>query len=257
MGKSPSIEEMEAKEDRYREYIHKLENELKIRADKYEDQLDKKINEYFKDNEWDYQNFLSGRNVDFLHEKDWSLDNLKNIIDQISKAIFGDTKAPAGVTIEKTEEMGKAIKNMEHLELYIAGKCFEIISGILDSFGTKTTMGFNASVEVKPVAPGLTLFVAVVGDSYQSHDFFEDEMIYQYFYIYDLRFSVKQAEAQAHQADVSLYADSLGTFRQKLEELNEDLGEDKIDGQEYATKTAIFENLMAKYEEKIRQLEAH
>jgi hypothetical protein len=254
MGHSPTIQEMQKQEDDYRQYIQKLENELRERSSSYEKDQQNKIDKYYKDSNWDMVNFISGKNVDFLHEKEWSLDNLKKILDLVSKAMFGATTPPEGVKIEKPEEVGKAIQKMANLELYIVGQAFEVITGILDAFGSKESLSFNASSQVKPIAPGITLFATVVADSYKSTSFFSNEVIYQYYYIYEVKYSAKQALSEQGMEDIQMYANILEGFREKLESFADQLENGQIDEDVFEEKTEKYTKFIDDYEAMIAKL---
>lgn len=257
MGKSPSIAELAKKEDAYRQYLNKIEGELETKAKSYSNEMEQKINDYYLDNKWTGQKFVSGKNSDFMQKSEWSMKNVKLIIDSISKAIFGDSTAPSGVTIAKTEEIGKAIGKMENIELYIAGKCFEVLSGIIESFGSATTVEFNSGYKSVALGNGLHLFATVVCDSYKSESFFKNEEIYEYLYIYEVRFSTDEAKADAIHDIIRVYEDAVVTFNDKLEDLLNKLTTDAITGEQYETQSEIFNDLTKQYLAKIDALKAN
>ncbi|MBW4649803.1 MAG: hypothetical protein KME06_14090 [Kastovskya adunca ATA6-11-RM4] len=254
MGHSPTIQEMQAKEDKYRQYIQYLEEELRKRADSYEEEQNKTISSYYEENNWDKQNFISGKNVDFLHEKDWSLNNLKTVIERVTKAIFGGNKPPEGVIIEKPEDVGKNVVKMANRELYIAGKTFEVLTGILDTFGNKSSMTFSAYSQVMPIVPGITLFATVVADSYKAREYFNNEQIYQYFYIYEVKYSFKQAASSEALEDIQLYSNLLVSFREKLEDLGNQYAENQLDEDQFEERSDKVQKFIDQYEVKINEL---
>ncbi|MBY3391027.1 hypothetical protein [Rhizobium laguerreae] len=75
---------------------------------------------------------------------DWSLDNVKKIIGAIGEA-FGNSKdMPNGINMEaETEKMGAAIKGMANLELYMTSKVFDVLSGVIESFGSSSSLTYN------------------------------------------------------------------------------------------------------------------
>ena len=86
----------------------------------------------------------------------------------------------------KSEDVGKSLSEIENLELYIAAKAFQVLSGIIESFGSSSQVSFNSSYRSEPLGGGLHLFCTVVCDSYKSHDFFNNNEIYEYLYLYEI-----------------------------------------------------------------------
>ncbi|MEN0105716.1 MAG: hypothetical protein AAGC84_04740 [Pseudomonas sp.] len=243
MGSSPSIQDMENKEDDYRAYINKIEQQLEDKAKNYGDDMDAKIKAFYTDNDYDKTDFISGRNSDFMQASDWSLANVKKIIDAISKAVFGDGTTPDGVQADKN--LGKSIAAEENLELYVAGKCFEVLSGIVESFGSASSVSFNSSYKSEPLGNGLRLFATVVCDSYKSSSFFDNQEIYQYLYIYEVKYSVEEAKTQEKMTLTALYEDQIAAFSEKIEGLLEQLTNDKITPQQYSDLEAIYNGFIA------------
>lgn len=256
MGKSTSIKQLEQQEDEYRAYLQKIETELATSADKYDTTMQKDINDYYKDNNWTAQNFISGKNTDFMQQADWSMKNVKTIIDAVSSAVFGNTKAPEGVTIEKAEEVGKAVAEMANWELYVAGKIFEVLSGIVESFGSASSVSFNSSYKSEKLGNGMHLFATVVCDSYKSTSFFENKEIYEYLYIYQVKYSAQEAEQDADLILTKLYEDAIQTFSDKVEDLLKKLETDEITGEQYSSQSEIFNHLIDQYKKKLIALES-
>lgn len=244
MGHSPSIQEMESKEDEYRAYINKIETELEAKAKKYGDDMDAKIKAFYSDNDYDKTDFISGRNADFMQASEWSLSNVKKIIDAISKAVFGEGKLPDGV--EANKDLGKSIAQVGDLEVYVAGKCFEVLSGIIESFGSASSVSFNSSYKSEPLGNGMRLFATVVCDSYKSSSFFNNDEIYQYLYMYEVKYSVGEAQTQEKMTLTKLYEDQIATFTDKVESLLEQLENDKITPEQYSDLQEVYNALIAK-----------
>ena len=245
MGKSVTISEMENNEDVYRNYLKKIEGELEERSKQYNDDLQKRINDFYKDNDYTKIDFVSGKNSDFMQQSDWSLSNVKAIIDAVSKAVFGDSTPPSGVTIKKSEEIAKTLSEMENMELYIAGKCFEVLSGIVESFGSASCVSYNSSYKDEALGNGFHLFAIVVCDSYKSTNFFENKEIYEYLYIYEVKFSINEAEAETKIGLTRLYEDQIITYEGKVEALLEKLTNDKITPEQYQSSSEIYNTLIA------------
>jgi len=235
---------MESKEDEYRAYINKIETELEAKAKKYGDDMDAKIKAFYTDNDYDKTDFISGRNADFMQASEWSLSNVKKIIDAISKAVFGEGKLPDGV--EANKDLGKSIAQVGDLEVYVAGKCFEVLSGIIESFGSASSVSFNSSYKSEPLGNGMRLFATVVCDSYKSSSFFNNDEIYQYLYMYEVKYSVGEAQTQEKMTLTKLYEDQIATFTDKVESLLEQLENDKITPEQYSDLQEVYNALIAK-----------
>ncbi|WP_394201487.1 hypothetical protein [Shewanella waksmanii] len=254
MGKSKSIAQMESREDEYRAYLAKLEKQLEDKTEQVQHMLQQSMHDYYESNNYSYSEFLSGKNADFMQESEWSLSNLKRIIDAISKAIFGESNLPSGVTIAKSEEVGKAISEMENMEVYIAGKCFEVLSGIVESFGSSSSVSYTSSFKHEPLGNGLHLFASVACDSYKSKSFFDNESVYQYLYVYNVRYSVDEAQKESQIALTELYEDQISTFKGKVEDLLKQLSDDKITPEQYESTSHIYDLLISESEKKLEEL---
>lgn len=246
MGRSQSIAEMQAKEDEYRAYINKIENELEEKAKKHSDEMQAKIDSFYKDNDYDKTDFISGRNSDFMQASDWSLGNVQKIIESIAKAVLGgEGKVPSGVEVNKSIDLGKSVSNLTNLQSYVAGKCFEVLGGIVESFGSASSVSFNSSYKSQPLGNGMHLFATVVCDSYKSTSFFENQQIYQYLYIYEVKYSVGEAQTQAKMELTRLYEDQIATFTQKVHGFLDQLAADKITAEQYQSSVEIYSQLIA------------
>jgi hypothetical protein len=258
MGRSPSIAEMEQKEDTYRAYLDKLQAQLSTKSQAATTAMDAQLAKFYETNGWDNAAFLKGANYDFLQQSEWSLTNVKKIIDAISKAVFGGGGAdlPKGVTVEKTQAVSAALAGMENMELYIASKVFDVLSGIIESFGSSTSVSFNSGYKDEPIGNGFHLFATVSSDSYQSHDFFNNNSIYEYMYSYEIRFSNKEAKQQASVTLTKLYEDQIQTFTDKVEGLLTQLEAGKLSPEQYQSQELIYNTLIEAARDKLNQLGA-
>ncbi|MEP7765194.1 hypothetical protein [Sanguibacter sp. 25GB23B1] len=263
MGKTPSIQDLEKSESAFRDYIHSLEQQLATKAADVQGTLDAEITAFYKDSGYtDAKSITSGLNYDFMQEQSFSMDNLKGIIDAISQAVFTGGTPPTGATVDKDgvstakAELGPTIGEMANLELYIAGQVFNVLSSIMLSFGTSNALTFKTNMQNKPLGYGMQLFAAVSSESYQSKSFFHDEYIYEYLYIYSVKFSVQQAQSEVKQQLVRLYSDQITVFRHRSLDLLDQLGKGKITPEAYATANAVFDTLIAAVEKKVDSLKA-
>jgi hypothetical protein len=262
MGKSPSIQDLEAKENDFRAYLAQLEQELAQKSANVGAQMATTISAFYTNNNYtDAKDIVSGQNYDFMHSSEFSLDNMKAIIDAISKAVFAGAPAPSGATVSSegtgavASGLGPEVGAIENLELYIAGQVFDVLSNVILSFGTSTEVTFNTNLQSKPLGYGMQMFTAVSADSYKSTSFFNDEYIYEYLYMYDVKFSLQQSKAEAAQTLVELYQDQIAAFKQREEDLLSKLEQGTLDPAAYTTTNAAYDTLIATATAKLSQLD--
>jgi hypothetical protein len=208
MGKSKQIDDMAKKREDFQKYLQQLEADLSKEAENAETDLNNLINKFYQDSRYDdAKEILSSKHTDFIQASEFTLTNLEKVVKQIAKVVFSGTSADtvsANVSInsenqtyskEKVAEYaGIAVQNLESMEVYIAGKVFDIISTLI--LGTNTTSSITYSKETRsePLGYGLQLFVSVHSNSFKSSSFFNNEIIYEYLYFCHVKFSEKQAQ---------------------------------------------------------------
>lgn len=252
MGKTASIQDLAKRESEYRDYLDKLEKQLVNKSATEEADLQKRIDKFYKDNKYDKIDFVSGKNHDFMQQADWSLSNVKNIIDTIGKAIFGGDKKllPPGVSVN--DKVPMSMTAMQDLQIYIASKCFDVISGIIESFGNSTSVSYSSSYKDVSLGNGLHLFATVSCDSYKSTSFFNNEEIYQYLYIYQVAYSAAEAETEGKIVATQVYEDEIVEYKRKLERYIEQLDNDTISLEQYKT---LRDNYQSFIDDAMKQLE--
>lgn len=255
MGKSQNIAQLVQQNQSYQDYLQKLQDDLVAKSNKYDSDMKDAIEKYYKDNNWNKEDFISGKNADFMQESDWSLDNVQTIINAIASSIFGNGKTPDGVKVTEGGDVSKAIGQMGSWETYIAGKCFEVLSGIIESFGSASSVQFSSSYKDEPLGNGLHLFVTVMCNSYKSKDFFDNQEIYEYLYLYEIKYSTGEAKQEANIALTQLYEDQIALFISMSENLNKKLQKNKITLQQYQTTNSSLENLIQESKNALNQLE--
>jgi hypothetical protein len=263
MGKSPSIQDLEKKEEDFRAYIKELETELQQKTSAVAAELQATITQFYTQNNYtDAKDLVSGQNYDFIHQQEFSLANMKSIIDAISKAVFAGGDTPPGTKVEDAgqqaveAEVGAEVGAMANLELYIAGQVFDVLSNVILSFGTSTAITFNTNMQSKPLGYGMQLFTAVSADSYQSKSFFNNDYIYEYLYLYEVKFSLQQANAEVNQTLIELYQDQIAVFKEREEGLLSQLEAGSLTAEAYGSANDAYDTLIAKVEEKLKALKA-
>jgi hypothetical protein len=255
MGSSPSIKELQEKQAAFDVYRKKLETELAAEADKTVAAVGEEVKKYYTENGWKGDAFIAGKSYDFMQAHEWSMANVKTILEGIAKVMLGQQQnPPSGVTITPTEETTAALKGMENLELYLIGKAFQIIAGVIESFGSASELKLKAEGEHKPLGNGFHLFVAVAQNSYRSHDFFNNEAIYEYLYVYQLRFSHGEALKQAEISLTELYENEIAVFKKKIEGVLEQFNKGDLTPKQYRGFRNEYEELISESEVLLKKL---
>lgn len=261
MGHSPSIAQMQEKEKEFKTYLDGLEADLKAKAAGQAQDLQTEIDKFYSDNKYDDAvGLVSGSNVDFQHQSDFTMDNLKKVIDAISSAVFSGAGLDqgTGATVDESavDKLGAEVEEMSNLELYVAGKVFDVLSKVVLSFGASTSITYTSSIKSESLGYGLQIFTAVAADSYKSESFFNKETIFEYLYTYQVKFSKKQADAEVKMSLVELYQDQIATYKGQEEALLKQLSSGAVLPSAFATTKKIYDDLITESQEKMHELDA-
>ena len=257
MGRSPSIQELAQKEKEFSDYLNNLEEQLRTRAKQYKDEMNATINKFYTDSNWSSTSYIGcDEKIDFVHSSEWSMEKVKEVINAIAKVIVGgSSKPPEGITITPPEKMGSGIAAMADLKQYVVGQAFNAIDNILSSFGSSTSTGFNSASKYLPVGNGLHLFLTVVSDSYQTQNFFNNEFIHQYIYIFQVKYSAEEAILQGNLQLTDLYENQIATFTKISKDILDQLSSGKITPEEYKSKTDSYLELIADSKKSLADLQ--
>lgn len=89
MGKSKSIEEKMAEDQKFRDFMKKLEDESKLEEDRISGEIGKQVKTHYEGNNWDHARLFGNKQSDYQNYDDWSLDRVNKIIDSIGNALSG------------------------------------------------------------------------------------------------------------------------------------------------------------------------
>ncbi len=221
MGKSPSIQELEARDKAFASYLYDVQNELNARADAMDQSLGQQITAW-QAQAADARIIVTGRNVDFAHEPSFSFDRLVSILQAVVGAAFTDTQAPPGTTVEAAaqkevmEALGSAVEQAAAIELFVAGKVIDLLGNVVYNFGTLTPGTFVSSITNQYLDLGMRMFVGVGEQTYNSHGFFDNETIYGYVYTYQVLYSLTQLQQVTEQTIVNGLANQVTLFEHKM-----------------------------------------
>ena len=215
MGRSNSIDEQQKLNDKFREYVNQIRVDLDKSVTTEQSALEARIKEHYAKLN-DDSSLLSSNYRHLTTASEWSLTAVNTMIAQCRDAIFG-AKAPPGVKQDvPTPEVSNSIKTMTNLNLLIANAAFDVVQGLLVSLGSKTSTGVSAKSDMKPLAPGLKLFITVLENTYHRQDFFQNDSIVQNVFIFDCRFSVKEVKAESKFSDSQYYEDQKTAIRNQM-----------------------------------------
>ena len=221
MGKSPSIQDLENNDQEFQKYINGVRDQLNAQADAMDTHITEQIN-LWRSTSTDARIIVSGRNLDFVHEASFSLEKLQGILGTISKAVFAGTETPPGTKVDSQAQkdvekaLGPAIEQAAAIELFIAGKVFDVLGNIIYNFGTSTSTTFNSSITSEALGLGLQMFVGVGEQTYNSESFFHSETIYEYVYSYQVFYSLKQLQQETEQTIANGLANQITAFENKM-----------------------------------------
>jgi hypothetical protein len=187
---------------------------------------------------------MSTKNTDFMQLGQFSLDNLVNIAQQIAKVIFSGTgDLPSGTKSNKqgtdavkqsvSDFSGEGAKAVTAISNYTAARAIDVISSIILSTNTTSAISYSSELKSVPIGYGMQLFVAVCSASYQNQAFLSNDIIYEYLYFADVKFSKKQAQtegsiflatitAQAYESSKATYDSLIDQANQNLKKLSND-----------------------------------
>lgn len=193
MGKSKSIEDQTALNDKFQAYIDQQTQVLDKTVAAATQTLDAQIEAYYAKGGWnDAKPMISGTYQHISTTSDWSLNAVADMIGQLKSTLFGGPP-PGGTTAPaQPPDVSAAVAKLDAMEVLITDAAFTAIEGILQAFTSSTQTTVQSKTEVQVLAPGLTLFLAVVENQYSRSDFVSGETIIQEAYVFDTRFSIKQ-----------------------------------------------------------------
>jgi hypothetical protein len=221
MGKSQSIQDLQAQDKAFEAYIADTEKYLNDQADNMDAHIKQQIDQW-KANATDARIIVTGRNLDFVHEASFSLEKLQNILGTISSAVFAGTEAPPGTKVDTAAQkdvekaLGPAIEQAATIELFIAGKVFDVLGNIIYNFGSSTSTTYNSSITSEALGLGLQMFVGVGEQTYNSQSFFHNESIFEYVYTYQVFYSLKQLQQETEQTIANGLANQITAFENKM-----------------------------------------
>jgi hypothetical protein len=254
MGKSQSITDLAKKNEKFQEYIEKLKTQLDENSDKEKKKMDAEIEKYYKDNKFNKIEHIAGVNSDFMQKSEWSLENVKKIIETITQSMFGNATPPAGVKVNEDVSISAAIKKLTDFDTYILTKSFQVITGIVSSLGDSNTIKYKYQFKHESLGNGFHLFATVVCDSYEGYSFLKTEEIHEYLYIYRVCFSEDEASKEGKMMTIKTYQDEIATFNDLIEFNLQELKKKNINLTQYKEIRTSYLEMIDQSQKKLDEL---
>jgi hypothetical protein len=247
MGTSNTIEQQKKLNNAFVEYIADQTKQLdKMTADA-ESEIGTRTEAYFKAGKWDdAAPLIRGRYEHLTTASEWSLDNVSKMIDALRNAMFGRSSTPNGSTVTKDPGVLANVAKMADMELLITTAAFNAIQGIMSTFTTGTDTSIQKDYATKELAPGMTLFLCVIENQYHRTDFLSDNSILQTAYVFDTRFSIKQAGDIANFDQVQSLIEQQHTAEDLITKFDKALNALDVTAANYDTLSTKYQASLAK-----------
>lgn len=260
MGRSRSLEKMLAEEKRNKERLDEISRDLDSQLKDADQALRQQAKSFYQNDgrNWTYSEYLSGQQSDFQLEDSWSLDNLSSIIDKISSAVVGTvtgniTNVPEGTSVAPgAEKINKTGDLTTDTRLLVATNCFNLLSGIVNSFGSISKVQVHTGSSTIPIGQGLRIFATVATNVSQQRSFFSNKILCTYRYAYFVPYSIDEFHQQAERTLVAQYERTLNTLNKASQQNDDKFANGTIDLDQYL-ETA--DKLEARTLEVIRKIE--
>ncbi|MBN3135939.1 hypothetical protein [Pectobacterium punjabense] len=260
MGRSKSLEKMLAEEKRNKERLDEISRDLEAQLKGADEELRQYAKNFYQNDgrNWDYNEYISGKQSDFQLEDSWSLGNLSEIINKISNAVVGTvtgqiTNVPEGTTVSPdAKEINKSGNLTDDTRLLVATNCFNLLSGIVNSFGSISKVQVHTASSTIPIGQGLRIFASVATNVSQQRSFFNNKILCTYRYVYFVSYSVDEFHEQAERTLVAQYERTLNALNKASIQNDDKFSNGSIDLDQYL-ETA--DKLEARTLEVIRKIE--
>jgi chromosome segregation ATPase len=253
VGQSNTIAKQQELNEQFRQYVQTIQQDLDKTANAQKAELTKAIEQHYSK----INDHTSLASADYRHlttVSEWSLSSLNDMIGKLSASIFGAPPPANSKHDTPTPEVTQAIKAMANLELYIANVAFDVIQGLLVSLDSSMSTGVSFKSDVRPLMPGLRLFITVIENSYERKDFFSNDKIIQSIYIFDARYSLTEAKSDSAFNDAQAYENQKESFREQLQKLDQKVAGLDPDDESYETKLARYEGIARSLNDRLEEI---
>lgn len=257
MGKSNSIQQQEAKNTEFQEYVTKMNSDMDQRQQALQQELEEMEQKHYESIS-DKTLLMEGRYSHLTTVSEWSLNSVSAIIDSCSKALLGTkTSAPEGSELENTdEETSESILALKGRERYIANEAFAVVQAIVGSFSSSTSTSVERNSDAKPIAPGMTLFIGVENNFFSNKKFFASESIVQTIFVFKVCYSIQEGKQQSALSDLQVYEDQKQMYRKTIEKLGKKEMELDMDAEDYIENLTKLENMVDLMTRRLKEITA-
>ena len=264
MGKSKSIEEFEKEDKKNREYLSQIGEELSDDLGDVYEKLNIQSEIFYKSEHstpWESDLYIAGEQFDYQSVKEWSLASVQTMINKISEAVIGtvvgeETNLPEGTTTAKdTNEINRKADMTKDKRLLVAVNCFNLLSGIVGSFGNAGAVGVQQAYQTAPIGGGLRIFGTVGTKSFQRSSFFKNEIICTYQFSYVVKFSLQEFRLQAEMGLIDQYQRTLNITHIAADRLDDKFMNGEISYEQWISQSENYENNIKDVLVKIDELE--
>lgn len=252
MGKSKSIEEKMAEDQKFRDFMKKLEDESKIEEDRISGEIGKLVTKHYDGNKWDFARLFGNKQSDYQNYDDWSLDRVNKIIDSIGNALSGgdfpSKKVPGSEDAKKStiEEAKDFIGVFAGDYSLVIARVKAMISAVLSQFSVASDVSRKAELKDMPLSGGMHLFFGSSGAVYTNNTFFTNQFIGSFQIVFEVYMSVAEAKAIGLQQmlvtteiELKILDDLIIAIRQQMSESLKKIMKDKI--QDFVSTKAAYD----------------
>ncbi|SHJ93036.1 hypothetical protein SAMN02745163_02854 [Clostridium cavendishii DSM 21758] len=229
MGRSNSINNLANQNQEFNNYMSQCTTNLKNRTKSETDEFLSKVDEFYSCNKWDKKPLGDGEHYDYCQKSEFSLDGVTETIKGIAKAVFGGDSSPKGTTIQKTEEVAKAILSIADFQLLALNAATAFITNIMDAFRNSASANYQYTISSQSLAPGLTLHVLCLNDSFQRKDFFNNEFIIENVFSFKLIYSFGKAMVEENMEYFQKHAQLIAKLESSQDTLQDKYNEALVD----------------------------
>lgn len=259
MGKSKSVEKLLAESKKNQEKLKEIEADLELEMGNSVEFLNEEAENFYKQNNWTYKNYLNGAQFDFQTTSTWSLNNLSEIINKIAESVIGTVtgkvEVPEGTSVDDDvtdiNEEGGITKDRR---LLIASNTFNLLSGLVRSFGSTSTIQIKSANNTIPIGQGLRIFAKVSTKVTKEKSFFNDNTMCSYIFSYKVAYSLDEFSQEAEQALVSQLQADLDALHIASEENLKQYKNKEIDIKQYFATSTELKNYTKEVQNQINEI---
>jgi hypothetical protein len=262
MGKSKSVENQIQEERVNQQFIDEIQTSLRSQSDVLDAQIQRRVQDFYRGNgrTWSFVPYLSGGQFSFELEDTWNFDNLQKIIDAIGSGMTallpgGTPVLPEGTKPESDAgEINRQAGINENLRVMVVANCTNLFTGILNSFGTISSVQVNQGDQSLPLGQGLRIFSGVGLNSRKDERFFRNKVTIGYYYLYYVYYSIDEFAQQVEQTLVAQYERTLIVLNIESEKLFNQYLNGDIDFMQYIARAEVLEIQTKRVLDKVNEL---